>query len=330
MTVRVAINGFGRIGRSFFRIGTTRPELDFVAINDLSGSRTLAHLLKHDSVQGVLTSQVVSSGNSIIIDGKEIPVFSQSDPAKLPWKDLGVDVVLESTGVFTRKEGAYRHISSGAHKVVISEPGHDPDITIIPGLNTFEYKRDTHQVVSMGSCTANCLAPIARILHDNFGILYGQMTTVHSYTSNQVLLDNFHKDLRRARSLDQSIIPTTTTAIEAIYRVIPGLAGRLHGISVRVPTPKVALVDFVMAFSKKTSVEEINHALMAGAEGSMKDILHYTDEPLISSDFEGNPYSSIVDLTCTQVVGGTMAKIIAWYDNESGFSNRLCDLMPLL
>lgn len=330
MQIRIAINGFGRIGRSVYRIGRTRQELDFVAINDLADSHTLAHLLKYDSLQGILTSQATKSNRSIIIDGKEILAFSKSDPGELPWKDLGVDVVLESTGLFTRRDEAYRHIAAGAQKVVMSEPGYDPDVTIIPGINNIMYNKDSHSVVSMGSCTANCLAPIIKILDDEFGILCGQMTTVHSYTGNQALLDNPHKDLRRARAMTESIIPTTTTAIEAIGRVIPRLAGRLHGIAVRVPTPKVALVDFVASLSKRTSKEEINNKIRANADGPLKGILGYTDEPLISSDFEGSSYSSVIDLPCTQVLGEKIVKIISWYDNESGFSHRLCDLFPLL
>ena len=330
MSVRVAINGFGRIGRSVFKIGMMRPELDFVAINDLTDSRVLAHLLKHDSIQGAMLNHVTSSHRSITIDGKEIIAFSKSAPEKLPWKDLAVDVVLESTGVFTGREEAYRHIAAGAQKVVISEPGPDPDVTIIPGVNTFEYKKDHHHVVSMGSCTANCLSPIIKILNEEFGVSCGYMTTVHSYTTNQVLLDSPHKDIRRARTMVQTIIPTTSSAIEAVGRVIPELAGKLHGIAVRVPTPKVALVDFVAVLSKKTDKEEVNNRLQAGADGPLRGIMGCTDEPLVSSDFEGSPYSSIVDLSCTQVVGGNMAKIIAWYDNESGFSHRLCDLLPLL
>jgi glyceraldehyde 3-phosphate dehydrogenase len=330
MPIRVAINGFGRIGRSVFRIGRTRPDLDFVAINDLADSHTLAHLLKYDSLQGVLASKVRCTENAIIVDDTEVLTFAMSDPGKLPWKDLSVDVVLESTGMFTNKDEAYLHIAAGAHKVIISEPGHDPDVTIIPGVNTIQYNKDHHQVVSMGSCTANCLAPITKILNDDFNILYGHMTTIHSYTNNQALLDSPHKDLRRARSEAFSIIPTTTSAIEAIGRVIPELAGRLQGISLRVPTPKVALVDFVAALSKRTSKEEINNRIKASADGPLKGILGYTDEPLVSSDFEGSPYSSIVDISCTQVLGGRLVKIIAWYDNESGFSHRLCDLFPLL
>jgi glyceraldehyde 3-phosphate dehydrogenase len=330
MPVRVAINGFGRIGRAVFRIGRTLPELNFVAINDRVDSRMLAHLLKYDSIQGTLAGGVESTGTSIIVDGKEIPVFSKDDPEKLPWKNLAVDVVLESTGMYTHRDAAYRHITAGAQKVVISAPGHNPDVTIIPGINTKQYNKNHHGIVSMGSCTANCLAPITKILNDTFGILYGYMTTVHSYTNNQVLLDSPHNDLRRARTMTQSIIPTTTAAIEVIYRTIPELAGRLKGISVRVPTPKVALVDFVAALSKRTSKEEVNNSLRAAADGTLKGIVHCFDEPLVSADFEGSSYSSIVDLTCTQVIGGRMVKVIAWYDNESGFSHRLCDLFPIL
>ena len=330
MPVRVAINGFGRIGRSVFRIGRTRPELDFVAINDRVDSHTLAHLLKYDSIQGTLTGQVKSTNTSIIVDGKEIPVFSRNAPEKLPWKDLCVDVVLESTGLFTHRDDAYRHIIAGASKVVISAPGNKPDATIMPGVNKKQYNMRRHHIISMGSCTANCLAPITKTLHDAFGILYGYMTTVHSYTNNQALLDSPHNDLRRARTMTQSIFPTTTEAIEVIDRAIPELAGRLNGISVRVPTPKVALVDFVATLTRNTSKEEVNNNLKAAADGPLKGILNCIDEPLISVDFTGNPYSSVVDLSCTQVIGGRMVKIIAWYDNESGFSHRLCDLFPLL
>lgn len=330
MPVRVAINGFGRIGRSVFRIGRNRHALDFVAINDRVDSRMLAHLLKYDSVEGIQTDRIESTGSSIIVDGKEILSFSRSDPEKLPWKNLAIDVVLESTGIFTNRDDAYKHIKAGARKVVISSPGRNPDITIIPGVNTDHYKAPRHHVVSMGSCTANCLAPITKVLNDNFGIRYGYMTTLHSYTNNQVLLDSPHKDLRRARTMVESIIPTTTNAIEAIYRIIPELKGKLHGIAVRVPTPRVALVDFVVALSKKTSADEMNRMFLAGAAGPLKGILACTDDPLVSYDFTGNPHSSIIDLSCTQVMGGTLVKIIAWYDNESGFSHRLCDLFPLL
>lgn len=327
MPVRVAINGFGRIGRSVFRIGRMRPEIDFVAINDRVDSRTLAHLLKHDSMLGAFNEHIECTNTSLIVNGNEIPVFSQNTPEKLPWKYLAVDVVLESTGKFTNRDDAYRHIIAGARKVVISAPGHNPDITIIPGVNAKQYKKN-HRVVSIGSCTANCLAPITKTLHDAFGILSGFMTTVHSYTNNQALLDSPHCDLRRARSLAESIIPTTTAAIEVIDRVIPELAGRLKGISVRVPTPKTALVDFVAMLARNTSKEEVNENLKAAADGSLKDIMRCVDEPLVSVDFTGNPYSSIVDLAYTQVIGGRMAKIIAWYDNESGFSHRLCDMFP--
>jgi glyceraldehyde 3-phosphate dehydrogenase len=330
MPVRVAINGFGRIGRSVFRAGMMRPELDFVAINDRVDSRMLAHLLKYDSVQGILAGRIESTGTSIIVDGKKILAFSKDDPGKIPWKNLAVDVVLESTGNFTHRDDAYKHIRAGAQKVVISAPGNNPDVTILPGVNTKQYSIQHHHVVSMGSCTANCLAPITKILNDTFGILYGYMTTVHSYTNNQVLLDSPYNDLRRARTMTESIIPTTTAAIDVIDRAIPELAGRLKGISVRVPTPKVALVDFVASLSKKTSKEEVNNSLKTFADGPLKGVLHCIDEPLVSVDFEGSPYSSIVDLSCTQVIGGRMVKVIAWYDNESGFSHRLCDLFPFL
>ncbi|OPY79337.1 MAG: Glyceraldehyde-3-phosphate dehydrogenase [Syntrophorhabdus sp. PtaU1.Bin153] len=330
MPVRVAINGFGRIGRSVFRAGWARPELDFVAINDLGGSRALAHLLKYDSLQGVLAARVEGDEDSIAVDGKRVPVFTVNDPKRLPWKNLAVDVVLESTGRFTHRDGAYRHIEAGARKVVVSAPGNGLDATVVLGINDEIYDKDRDQVVSMASCTANCLAPIAKILHDEFGILYGHMTTVHGYTNNQVLLDSPHKDLRRARSATLSIIPTTTTAMDAMDRVIPDLAGRLEGIAVRVPTPKVALIDFVVSLYREVGREELNDTLKSYAQGPMKRILYCSDEPLVSADLEGNPYSSIVDLACTQVLGGKLVKIISWYDNESGFSHRLCDLFPFL
>ena len=330
MPVRVAINGFGQIGRSVFRIGRVHPELDFVAVNDRVDSHTLAHLLKHDSIQGRFTDEVKSTGTSIIVGSREIPVFSRNAPEKLPWKDLCVDVVLESTGIFTNRDDAYKHIVAGAQKVVISAPGSKPDVTIIPGVNENQYNMHQHHVVSMGSCTANCLAPITKTLHDAFGIVYGYMTTVHSYTNNQVLLDSPHKDLRRARTMAQSIFPTTTAAIEVIHKAIPELTGRLEGISVRVPTPTVALVDFVATLSKRTSKEEVNECLKTAADGSLKNIMDCIDEPFVSGDFQGSRYSSRVDLPCTQVIGGSMVKIIAWYDNESGFSHRLCGLFSLL
>jgi len=307
-----------------------RPEIDFVAINDRVDSHMLAHLLEHDSVQGTLDGHIECTSTSMTVDGNKILVFSKDDPAKLPWKNLAVDVVLESTGKFTHRDDAYRHITAGARKVVISAPGHNPDVTIIPGINTKKYNKDHHEIVSIGSCTANCLAPITKTLHDAFGILNGFMTTVHSYTNNQSLLDNPHKDLRRARTLAESIIPTTTAAIDVIGRVIPELAGRLKGISVRVPTPKVALVDFVAMLAKNTNKEEVNDTLKAASDGSLKGIMDCVEEPLVSVDFTGNPYSSVIDLSCTQAIGGRMVKIIAWYDNESGFSHRLCDLFPLL
>jgi len=330
MAVRVGINGFGRIGRNVLRAGLNQKDLEFVAVNDLTDAKTLAHLLKYDSVHGRVGSHVEAKGDGILIDGKEMKVFAIKDPGQLPWKDLGVDVVLESTGKFTDRAGGMKHIEAGAKKVVISAPAKDPDASLVLGVNEAEYNPSKHQILSMGSCTTNCLAPIARILVDEFGIEYGLMTTIHSYTNDQVILDFPHKDLRRARAAGMSMIPTSTGAATALALVIPALKGKLDGMAIRVPTANVSVVDLVVQLKKETTTEELNRILKSYAEGKLKGILSFCEEPLVSIDFNGNPHSSIVDGLSTKVIGGKMAKIISWYDNEWGFSNRMVELFRYL
>jgi glyceraldehyde 3-phosphate dehydrogenase len=325
MTVRVGINGFGRIGRNVLRAGLSRKELEFVAINDLTDAQTLAHLLKYDSVHGRFGAQVESKKDSISINGKETKVFAIKDPAQIPWKDLGVDVVLESTGRFTDREGGSKHMAAGAKKVVISAPAKDPDVCLVLGVNEQDYNPTKHHILSMGSCTTNCLAPIARILVDEFGVERGLMTTIHSYTNDQVILDFPHKDLRRARAAGMSMIPTTTGAAAALSLVIPSLKGKMDGMAIRVPTPNVSVVDLVVVLQKETTAESLNKTIKSYAEGKLKGILSFCEEPLVSIDFNGNPHSSIVDGPSTKVMGGKMAKIISWYDNEWGFSNRMVE-----
>jgi len=330
MAVRVGINGFGRIGRNVLRAGLNKKELDFVAVNDLTDAKTLAHLLKYDSVHGKLGAQIEAKKDAILVEGKEIKVFAIKDPAQLPWKDLGVEAVLESTGRFTDREGGSKHIQAGAKKVVISAPAKDPDISLVLGVNEKEYNPAKHHIISMGSCTTNCLAPIAKILVDEFGVEYGLMTTIHSYTNDQVILDFPHRDLRRARAAGMSMIPTTTGAATALALVIPELKGKMDGMAIRVPTPNVSVVDLVVQLKKDTTAEGINKVLKSYAEGKLKGILSFSEEPLVSIDFNGNPHSSIVDGLSTKVIGGKMAKIISWYDNEWGFSNRMVDLLLYL
>ncbi len=330
MAIRVGINGFGRIGRNVFRAGVKNKDVEFVAVNDLTDSKTLAHLLKYDSVHGTFQGAVQAKGDSILIDGKPVKVLALKDPAQLPWKDLGVDVVIESTGKFTDREGGSKHLSAGAKKVLISAPAKDPDVTIVLGVNEKVYDASKHHIVSMGSCTTNCLAPIAKILVDEFGIEHGLMTTIHSYTNDQVILDFTHKDLRRARAASMSMIPTTTGAATALSLVIPELKGKLDGMAIRVPTPNVSVVDLVAELKKETTVEQVNGALKSHAEGDMKGILSFCEEQLVSIDFNGNPHSSIVDGPSTKVIGKRMVKIVSWYDNEWGFSSRMVDLMSFL
>jgi glyceraldehyde 3-phosphate dehydrogenase len=330
MAVRVGINGFGRIGRQVFRIGHKNPDIEFVAINDLTDAKTLAHLLKYDSVHRTMAGEVGVEDGSIVVDGKGVRILSERDPEKLPWKDLRVDVVLESTGRFTDRVGGEKHMLAGAKKVVVSAPAKSPDVTFVLGVNEEVYDKTKHNIISMGSCTTNCLAPVVKIFQKEFGIESGLMTTIHSYTNDQVILDQPHKDLRRARAAALSIIPTTTGAAKAISEVIPEVKGKLDGLSIRVPTPTVSVVDFVATLSRSTSKEEVNDTFRNYASGAMKGILAVTDEELVSTDFIGNPHSSIVDLPSTFVVGGKMVKILSWYDNEWGFSTRMCDLLTFV
>jgi glyceraldehyde 3-phosphate dehydrogenase len=330
MTIKIAINGFGRIGRLVYRAGFKSKDVEFVAVNDLANTKTLAHLLKYDSVHGIMNAEVKDTEKSIIVDGKEIKTFTEREPENLPWRELGVDVVLESTGRFTDRAGAEKHLKAGAKKVVISAPAKNPDVTFVLGVNEEDYDKNKHSIISMGSCTTNCLAPIVKILHKEFGVEYGLMTTIHSYTNDQVVADEAHKDLRRARAAALSMIPTTTGAAKAISEVIPEMKGKLDGMAVRVPTPNVSMVDFVAVLSKETNKDELNAKFRKYAEGSMKGILSCTDEELVSRDFYGNPYSSIVDLPSTTVIGGRMIKVISWYDNEWGFSSRMLDLLSFI
>jgi glyceraldehyde 3-phosphate dehydrogenase len=327
MTVKVGINGFGRIGRLVFRAALGNPGLEVVGVNDLTDAKTLAHLLKYDSVHGILDADVKAADNAIIVNGKEIKVSAEKDPAALPWKELGVQVAVESTGRFTKRADAARHLDAGAKKVIISAPGKEEDITIVLGVNQDKYDPANHHVISNASCTTNCLAPFAKVVNDNFGIVKGLMTTVHAYTNDQNILDLPHKDLRRARAAGMSIIPTTTGAAKAVALVLPELKGKLNGFAMRVPTPNVSVVDLVVELQKSATAEEINAALKTAAEGELKGILQYSEEPLVSKDFNGNPHSSIVDAPSTMVIEGNMAKVVSWYDNEWGYSCRVVDLI---
>jgi glyceraldehyde 3-phosphate dehydrogenase len=322
--LKVAINGFGRIGRIFLRAGFEK--LDIVAVNDLGDAKTSAHLLKYDSTHRTYEHSVSHDETSLIVNGKKIRYTKIKDPTQLPWKELGVDLVLECTGVFTDKEGAAKHLAAGAKRVMVSAPAKNADLTVVFGINHEEYNPAKHTVVSNASCTTNCLAPIAKVLHDAFGIENGLMTTVHSYTNDQQLLDAPHKDLRRARAGALSMIPTTTGAAKAVGLVIPELNGKLNGVAIRVPTPNVSLVDLVINTKKDVSVEGINQALREAANGRLKGILHCEDAPLVSSDFIGSPISSIVDMENTMVMGPRLAKVFSWYDNEYGFSTRMVDM----
>ncbi len=327
MAIRIAINGFGRIGRNVLRSGYNNSNIEFVAINDLTDAKTLAHLLKYDSTFGTMPADVKVDGNAIMVDGKKIQILSERDPAALPWKDLNIDLVIESTGKFTNKEGASKHIAAGAKKVLISAPAKDAiDATIVMGVNQKIYDKNKHNIVSNASCTTNCLAPVAKILNDNFGIKRGLMTTVHSYTNDQVILDFPHKDLRRTRAAALNIIPTSTGAAKAVGLVIPELNGKLNGLSLRVPTPNVSIVDLVCDIEKEATVETINAVFKEAANGALKGILQYCDEPLVSRDFYANPHSAILDAGSTYVVDKTMVKVLAWYDNEWAYSVRMLDL----
>lgn len=327
MALKVGINGFGRIGRNFLRTCRGYGDITVAAVNDLSDSKTLAHLLKYDSVHGIFAAEVKAADNSIVVDGKEIKVFAMTDPGKLPWKDLGVDIVLESTGRFTGRQGAAKHLDAGARWVIISAPAKEPDATVCMGVNEDTLDPKKHKIISNASCTTNCLAPVAKVLNQDFGILRGLMTTIHSYTNDQRILDLPHEDLRRARAAALNMIPTTTGAAKAVGLVLPELKGKLDGMAIRVPTPNVSVVDLVVELKKDASVEDVNAALKRAAEGPMKGILKYTEEPVVSTDFNGDPHSSIVDASVTKVLEGRMAKVLAWYDNEWGYSSRLRDLM---
>jgi glyceraldehyde 3-phosphate dehydrogenase len=330
MAVKVGINGFGRIGRNIMRAALGDANIDFVAVNDLTSAHTLAHLLKYDSVLGNLHATVEAKPDSISVDGDEFKVLSKRDPAELPWKELGVDVVFESTGLFTNRDAAAKHIAAGAKKVVITAPAKGPDITVVLGVNDEKYDPAKHQIISNASCTTNCLAPLAKVLHQSFGIQKGWMTTIHSYTNDQNLLDLPHKDLRRARAAALSMIPTTTGAAVAVGEVLPELKGKLDGFAMRVPTPNVSVVDLNALVSKNTTAEDVNAALTAAANGPMKGILAMSTEELVSIDFKGNPNSSIVDAPYTKVMDGNFVKVLSWYDNEWGYSNRCVDLLRLL
>ena len=327
MTIKVGINGFGRIGRNAFRAAMANPALEIVAVNDLTDAETLAHLLKYDSIHGILDAEVKAEKDAIVVNGKAIKVLAERDHVALPWGALGIDVVVESTGRFTDADKAAAHIKAGAKKVIISAPAKGEDITIVMGVNEDKYDAAKHNIISNASCTTNCLAPMAKVIHENFGIKHGMMTTVHSYTNDQMILDLPHKDLRRARAAAMSIIPTTTGAAKAVALVLPELKGKLNGFALRVPTPNVSLTDLVSEMEKPVTVEEVNAALKAAAAGPLKGILAYSDEPLVSKDYNGNPHSCIIDADSTMVVDGTQLKVIGWYDNEWGYSNRVIDLI---
>jgi len=330
MTVKIGINGFGRIGRNVLRETLKNDEVEVVAVNDLTDADMLAHLLKYDSVHGKLEQDISVSGSNIIIDGQEIKVFSERDPADLPWGDVGAEVVIESTGIFTKRADAQKHIDGGAKKVIISAPSKDDDLMLVLGVNEDKYEADNHHVVSNASCTTNCLAPLAKVLHDNFGINYGLMTTIHSYTNDQNILDSPHKDYRRARAAAENMIPTSTGAAAAVGRVMPELDGKLNGMAVRVPTPNGSVVDLVAELDQKVTVEEVNKAFKEAAEGNMKNILEYSEDPLVSTDIVGNVHSSIIDGLSTMTMADNMVKVISWYDNEMAYSARCVDMAAFM
>jgi glyceraldehyde 3-phosphate dehydrogenase len=330
MAVKVGINGFGRIGRNVFRTALGNPEIEFVAVNDLTTPATLAHLLKYDSILGNLKNEISVEGDSIVVDGKKIKVFAERDPAKLDWASVGAEIVVESTGFFTDGEKAKAHLGSTVKKVIISAPATNEDITIVLGVNSDKYDAAKHNVISNASCTTNCLAPVVKVLHDTFGIQSGIMTTIHSYTNDQVILDTPHKDLRRARAAALSMIPSSTGAAKALKLVVPEMAGKLDGFAIRVPTPNVSVVDLTFVSEKPITVETINAAIKTASEGPLNGILGYTDEELVSTDFRGNPLSSIFDSLLTKVVGTNTGKVISWYDNEWGYSSRVKDLILFL
>ncbi len=327
MGIPVAINGFGRIGRLVMRVAAANPQIEVKAVNDLTDAKTLAHLFKYDSVQGRYDGDVKAEGDSLVIDGKEIPILSERDPEQLPWQKMGVEIVVESTGIFRDRKGAGKHLTAGAKKVLITAPAKGEDITVVLGVNDDKLKAE-HQIVSNASCTTNCLAPMAKVLHESFGIVKGMMNTIHSYTNDQRILDFPHDDLRRARAAAVSMIPTTTGAAAAVGIVMPELNGKLDGLSVRVPTPDGSLTDFTVQLAKDTTIEQINAAFKKAADGDLKGILEYCDEPIVSIDIVGNPASCIFDSETTNVVDGNFVKVLGWYDNEWGYSNRCVDLLP--
>jgi glyceraldehyde 3-phosphate dehydrogenase len=330
MAVKVGINGFGRIGRNIFRTSLGDSDIDFVAVNDLTDTKTLAHLLKYDSVLGNLDHKITSTENGIKVDDEEFRVFSQRDPAAIDWESVGAEIVVESTGIFTKAEDAKKHLHGSVKKVIISAPAKNEDITIVLGVNEENYDPAAHHIISNASCTTNCLAPVAKVVHEKFGIRSAQMTTIHSYTNDQQLLDLPHKDMRRARAAALSMIPTSTGAAKAVALVLPELKGKFDGISVRVPTPNVSLVDVVMDLEKETTAEEVNRAFKDAANEELRGILDFCEEPLVSVDFKRNPHSSIVDAEYTKVIGGRMLKVLSWYDNEWGYSCRVRDLIKYI
>lgn len=326
MMVKVGINGFGRIGRNVFRAALNNPEVEIVAVNDLTDVNTLAHLLKYDTTHGKLDADVQAAEGALIVNGKTVKVFAERNPENLGWKEVGAEIVVESTGIFTAKEKAELHLKAGAKKVIISAPASNEDITIVLGVNEDKYDPANHHVLSNASCTTNCLAPFAKVLNDKFGIVKGMMTTVHSYTNDQSVLDVPHKDLRRARAAAENIIPSTTGAAKAVSLVLPELKGKLNGMAMRVPTPNVSVTDLVAELATNVTVDDVNGALKEASEGALKGILKYSEEPLVSSDYNGEPASSIIDALSTMVVEGNMVKVVSWYDNEWGYSNRVVDL----
>jgi len=330
MAIKVGINGFGRIGRNIMRAAMGDDEIDIVAVNDLTDAATLAHLLKYDSILGNLRAAISSSGDRITVDGDEFQVLAQKDPGALPWKDLGVDVVFEATGRFTRRDDAAKHLAAGAKRVIITAPAKGPDVTVVMGVNHESYDPARHKIISNASCTTNCLAPVAKVVHESFGLRKGWMTTVHSYTNDQNLLDLPHKDLRRARAAALSIIPTTTGAATAVGEVLPELKGRLDGFALRVPTPNVSCIDLNAIVERKTTADEVNAAFKAAADGPLAGILEYVTAPLVSIDFRGNAHSAMLDAPYTKVMDGDFVKVVAWYDNEWGYSSRCVDLLRYL
>ncbi|MBN2981500.1 MULTISPECIES: type I glyceraldehyde-3-phosphate dehydrogenase [Cohnella] len=330
MSVKIGINGFGRIGRNVFRASLNNPNVEVVAINDLTSVDTLAHLLKYDTTHGRLNATVEVGEGALVVNGKTIKVFAERDPGALPWSSVGAEIVVESTGIFTAKEKAELHLKGGAKKVIISAPATNEDITIVMGVNNDKYDPAAHTIISNASCTTNCLAPFAKVLNDQFGIVKGMMTTVHSYTNDQQVLDLPHKDLRRARAAAENIIPSTTGAAKAVSLVLPELKGKLNGMSMRVPTKNVSVTDLVAELKVSVTVEEVNAALKAAAEGPLKGILNYSEEPLVSSDYNGDPASSTIDALSTMVIEGNMVKVVSWYDNEWGYSNRVVDLAAFI